>query len=315
MTDDRLPTVLVVDDEPINIEILAEILGELYEIVFATSGTEALEMASSLHPDLILLDVVMPDMDGYEVCARLQELPRVADIPLIFVTSQDDYLAELRGLELGAVDYISKPISPPVVKVRVRNQIELKIARENMARLADTDGLTGLYNRRYFDQMLSGECSRLSRSQGCLSLILLDVDFFKQFNDTYGHQAGDDCLRGIGDVVQATLKRACDRGARYGGEEFACILPETDHIGAVRVAEELRATIAALMIPHATSPVAPYVTVSLGVVTDYGVTECLPQHLVALADKHLYAAKAAGRNLVCAAENGEEGRVKGERKP
>ena len=106
MTDDRLPTVLVVDDEPINIEILAEILGELYEIVFATSGTEALEMASSLHPDLILLDVVMPDMDGYEVCARLQELPRVADIPLIFVTSQDDYLAELRGLELGAVDYI-----------------------------------------------------------------------------------------------------------------------------------------------------------------------------------------------------------------
>jgi diguanylate cyclase (GGDEF)-like protein len=301
MIDERLATVLIVDDEPTNIEILAEALDEQCELVFATSGAEAVEMASSLRPDLILLDVVMPGMDGYAVLAALRAQPHTAAIPAIFVTSLGDVEAEARGLELGAMDYISKPISPPVVKVRVRNQIALKKAQDTLTRLAFTDGLTGLYNRRHFDHMLDVECRRLSRTGGLLSLILFDVDFFKLFNDSYGHLAGDDCLRSIGGVIPAVLHRPPDIGARYGGEEFACILPETDAEGALGIAEAVRAGIAALGIPHAKSTAAPHVTASLGVVTVVCDAETTPGKLIQMADERLYAAKRGGRNQVKAA--------------
>ncbi|GAB0057071.1 Response regulator PleD [Candidatus Magnetaquicoccaceae bacterium FCR-1] len=291
-------TILIVDDESINIAVLTDILEERYEILFATDGKKAMELAKTAQPDLILLDVKMPGMDGHEVCARLKEERDTANIPIIFVTAMSDVNDEARGLELGAMDYITKPVSPPVVKARVRNQIELKNARDQLMRLAITDGLTGLSNRRHFDGALEKEHQRLARSRGLLSLILFDLDHFKAFNDTYGHLAGDDCLRQVGGMVLQTLTRVADLGARYGGEEFVCLLPETSHDGAVVMAEKLRAGIQGLKIPHAKSSAAKMVTTSLGVVTVRCIAGRSPLHVVALADEQLYAAKSAGRNRV-----------------
>jgi PleD family two-component response regulator len=219
-------TILIVDDETTNIEILAELLASDYDVIFATSGEEALAIVESARPDLILLDVMMPDIDGYEVCARLKKSASSKDISVIFITGLGDLEAETRGLSLGAVDYVTKPINPAVVRMRVRNHIELKIARDELARLAATDGLTGLANRRRFDQVLATECSRLRRSKGRLSLIMIDIDHFKAFNDTYGHVAGDGCLRQVGGAIGSVIHRTPDLAARYGGEEFSCILPE-----------------------------------------------------------------------------------------
>ncbi|MBF0212684.1 MAG: diguanylate cyclase [Magnetococcales bacterium] len=291
-------TILIVDDEPINIAVLTDILEERYEILFATDGAKAIELAKSAQPDLILLDVMMPGLDGYAVCARLKQERDTAHLPVIFVTAMSDVNDEARGLELGAMDYITKPVSPPVVRARVRNQIELKHARDQLLRLAVTDALTGLANRRHFDSVLEKEYLRLARTRGMLSLILFDVDHFKAFNDTYGHLAGDDCLRRIGGVVLQTITRAADLGARYGGEEFACILPETNHGGAVSLAEKLRGEILALGIPHVKSSVAKHVTASLGVVTVRCIAGRSPLHVVAQADEQLYAAKSAGRNRI-----------------
>ncbi|MBF0613570.1 MAG: diguanylate cyclase [Magnetococcales bacterium] len=293
-------TVLIVDDEPINIAVMTDILEERYEILFATDGARALELARTAQPDLILLDVMMPGMDGYEVCLKLKEERETVQIPVIFVTAMSDVDDEARGLELGAMDYITKPVSPPVVRARVRNQIELKHARDQLMRLAVTDGLTGLANRRHFDLVLEKEYPRLARNRGLLSMILFDVDHFKAFNDTYGHLAGDDCLRRIGGVVLQAITRAADLGARYGGEEFVCILPETGHEGALRIAERIRTGIHALEIPHAKSSVAKHVTASLGVVTVRCIAGRSPLHVVAQADEQLYSAKSSGRNRICA---------------
>ena len=299
MSADRCGVVLIVDDDPLNIEVMAEALEDECEVIFAMSGVEALALVTQARPDLILLDVMMPEMDGYEVCARLKRDCGTAEIPVIFVTALGDVAAETRGLELGAVDYITKPINPAVVKVRVRNQIELKQTRDHLTRLAITDGLTGLANRRHFDVVLLSEYRRLVRHNAFLSVILFDVDYFKLFNDTYGHGAGDDCLRRIGNVVLGAVVRSADTGARYGGEEFACILPETDHDGAMAVAAKLCSGIAALGIPHAKSNAAPHVTASIGVITVQCVVGLSPQHVMALVDEQLYAAKAGGRNQTC----------------
>ncbi|MEO5364811.1 MAG: diguanylate cyclase [Magnetococcus sp. WYHC-3] len=298
MSLERTGRVLVVDDEPDNIEVLAEVLGDLFEVLFATNGEQALALASSTHPDLILLDVVMPGLDGFAVCARLRQDRATAGIPVIFVTSMGDSATEAHGLEIGAVDFISKPVNPPVVRARVRNHIELKQARDRLTLLASTDGLTGLVNRRSFDDSLTMEYHRLARNQRELSLILFDVDHFKLFNDTYGHQAGDDCLRRVGQTVLGVLNRSADITARYGGEEFACILPETDSPGAVAVAERLRQAVESLAIPHLRSPTVPRVTISLGVATVFCHGGQSPLQVVALADEQLYRAKHGGRNRV-----------------
>lgn len=292
------PAILVVDDETINIELLADLLEDDYDVSFATGGEQALALAASDRPDLILLDVLMPGMDGYDVCARLKQDVATSGIPVIFVTALGDTEAETRGLDLGAVDYVTKPISPAIVRARIRNHIELKRARDTLARLATTDGLTGLANRRSFDDRLAAEHRRLSRAGGELSLILLDIDHFKLFNDTYGHLAGDDCLRQVGRALQGVVRRPADLAARYGGEEFACILPETDAAGVAAIADQVRAAIAGLKIPHAASRTADHVTASLGVVTVVCVPEQAVSDIVATADAGLYRAKETGRNRV-----------------
>ncbi len=289
-------TVLVIDDEPRNIEILAEILEGEYEVVFATSGRQALELVTASKPDLILLDVMMPAMDGYAVCKALKQMAATADIPIIFVTGMNDVEAETRGFKLGAVDYITKPISPAVVRLRVRNHIELKRARDALSRLGLTDGLTGLPNRRRFDEVLNLEYQRLTRSGGWLSLIMLDVDHFKSFNDHYGHVAGDECLRRIAAAIATVVFRVTDLPARYGGEEFAVILPETDFAGASQIALHLCDTVEQLGIQHAHSKPADHVTVSVGGASGRCHLGQNSHDLLISADEQLYAAKRAGRN-------------------
>ncbi|MBK1648148.1 diguanylate cyclase [Rhabdochromatium marinum] len=291
------PRILIVDDETSNIELIAEIFTEDHEVLFATDGIKALELATTTDPDLILLDVMLPGLDGFEICTRLKAEPHVSAIPVIFITGRDDTATETRGLALGAVDYITKPINPQIVRMRVSNHIELKRARDRLTQLATTDGLTGLANRRRFDEVLECEVQRHRRSSAPLTVLMLDIDHFKLYNDTYGHLRGDDCLRAIARTIEEALLRTTDLAARYGGEEFACILPNTGTSAAVTaIAERIRTQVMALKIPHETSPTAAYVTVSLGLTTHYCTASTQPQQLTAIADKQLYVAKAEGRN-------------------
>jgi diguanylate cyclase (GGDEF)-like protein len=291
--------ILIVDDDVSNARLLAHIFDDVYEVLCTTSGERAIELARDAHPEVILLDVMMPGIDGFEVCSRLKADVETSGIPVIFITGMGDFGAETRGLKLGAVDYVTKPISAPVVRMRVNNQVELKQARDQLTRLAITDGLTGLANRRQFDETLLREYARLARHEAELSLLMIDVDHFKAFNDTYGHCKGDDCLRAVARVIADATLRPADLGARYGGEEFACVLPETSAEGANAIAEEIRAKIEMLRIPHACSTGADHVTVSIGVAT----TRCLPGgsplDLISEADRQLYRAKLGGRNRAC----------------
>jgi diguanylate cyclase (GGDEF)-like protein len=294
----ELQTILVVDDSPLVVATLSATLNKECQILAARDGEEAMEIAGEKIPDLILLDVLMPGVDGFEVCTRLKADQRTARIPVIFITGLDAKEDEMRALELGAIDFIQKPVHPGVLTLRVRNHLELKRYRDFLENLSLLDGLTGIGNRRRFDEALEREWRRAKRHQQSLSLILLDVDYFKKFNDLYGHQWGDECLREVAHTMRQTLHRPSDTVARFGGEEFAAILPETDRDGAVLVAERMREAIIALDIPHAASAVATHVTASLGIaafVPDDGMT---PAELVRLADEKLYDAKRAGRNRV-----------------
>jgi diguanylate cyclase (GGDEF)-like protein len=291
-------TVLIVDDTPANIEILSEALSNEYEVLFATSGQDALNIAFDQEPDLILLDVVMPDMDGYEVCARLKRDIRTRTVPIIFVTAMDQLEDEAKGLNVGEIDYLAKPIRPPIVRARVRNQLELKRYRDFLVNLSSTDGLTGIPNRRRFDETLDCEWQRARRNQTELSLILMDVDLFKEYNDHYGHLAGDDCLRQLARVLAGCVRRPTDLVARYGGEEFACLLPDTDLEGAIWIANRMREKVDSLQIPHVHSPVADHVTLSLGVAMLIPVVGQSSLDLIRHADECLYASKRNGRNQV-----------------
>ncbi len=294
----RKASVLIVDDEIPNIEIMNALLEDDYDTSFATSGHEALETARILLPDLILLDVVMPGMDGFEVCRRLKEEPLLADVPVIFTTGLGDLADEARGLSLGAIDYVTKPVQPVTLRARVGNHIEMKRMRDQLAEMAVTDVLTGLSNRRRMEQALRTEVARLARTGDWMAVILLDIDFFKQFNDTYGHPAGDRCIAMIGSALSRAARRASDVPARYGGEEFACILPATDLTGALTVAREIESNVQALVIPHESSTVSSRVTISMGV----AAARCEPgmtgEEWIAQADAQLYHSKSGGRNRI-----------------
>jgi diguanylate cyclase (GGDEF)-like protein len=289
--------ILIVDDEPINIKILAEILKNPdHEILTATNGVTALELASVEDPDLILLDIMMPQVDGYEVCSSLKSDKQTRNIPVIFVTACGEEDDETLGLELGAVDYITKPIHPSIVKARVKNHLELKRKRDILEALSITDGLTGIANRRRFDEFLNYEWMRAKRASSCLSLIMMDIDYFKLYNDHYGHPEGDKCLHKVAMALTKSVKRATDLVARYGGEEFSCVLPLTDEKGALSLAHEIQHHIIALHIPHQYSAVADYITMSIGVATMIPDRFSLPETLIEAADKALYEAKISGRN-------------------
>jgi diguanylate cyclase (GGDEF)-like protein len=289
---------LVVDDQPINIRVLTHIFADQYRVFMATGGQQALDFCRQTPPDLVLLDIVMPGVDGYAVCTALKADPATRDIPVIFVTAYTDAAQESQGLEVGAVDFISKPVNPAVVRARVKTHLTLKFQSDLLRQLVFLDGLTGVFNRRYFDQQLNIEMARAVRAQSPLSLIMLDVDFFKRFNDHYGHQAGDDCLRQVAQTLKESLRRPADLVARYGGEEFACILPETGFADAMNMAHELETNIRKKGIGHASSDTAAVVTISLGVAGLPACTSGDAEDLLAVADAQLYLAKNSGRGCV-----------------
>ena len=301
----KLPCLLIVDDQPINIQALYRIFAPDHRVLMATSGATALAICKSDPPDLVLLDVVMPEMDGYEVCARLKADEATRDIPVIFVTSHTDAAEETKGLELGAVDFIAKPVNPAVVRARAKTHLSLKAQSDLLRQMVFIDGLTGVANRRCFDETLSSEWRRSVRSSSPLALLMLDIDHFKRFNDRYGHQAGDDCLRRVANAIKVHLLRPGDLAARYGGEEFACILPTTDFDGAMAVAAGIEQRVRQLQIEHADSDVCNVVTLSVGVGITVPEPSHNPQRLIALADAQLYQAKHSGRGCALGAILGE----------
>lgn len=291
-------SVLIVDDIPSNIQILGEILKDECRVIFATSGEDALFTARTQNPDLILLDIMMPGMDGYQVCALLKSDPQTREIPVIFVSALDKEQHEAVGLDLGAIDYIAKPINPRLVRLRVRNHLELKGLKDHYKDLSCLDGLTGIPNRRQFEEFLNREWRRCGRSGLPLSLIMMDVDQFKRYNDHYGHGAGDEVLTRIAAALTGSRRRPADFLARFGGEEFACVLPETDRRGAALMGRKLQERVTGLKIPHSYSDVADHLTLSLGGATAIPTREGGPQSLFEAADGNLYKAKAKGRNCL-----------------
>jgi len=294
------PTILIVEDVPENIDILGTSLGGEYQICIAVDGEEAIKLAHSARPDLILLDVMMAGMDGHHVCRALKGDPATRGIPIIFVTALGSVQDEERGLNLGAIDYLIKPISPPIVRARVRNHINLKLKTDLLESLALLDGRTNIPNRRQFNEAAESEWKRALRSQMPLTVMMVDIDYFKDYNDTYGHGAGDNCLRQVAHALRNEgTYRPGDLVARYGGEEFVALLPDTDREGAKRLAERFRAAVEGLAIPHRGSRAADIVTVSIGFATAIPSPEPGLAELLEEADRQLYQAKSAGRNRAC----------------
>jgi len=293
---------LVVDDDPVMLRLLSQILAPLGTVVTIETGERALETLRQAAFDVVLLDIDMPGMDGFAVCAALKADPDYTDLPVLFISGHHDVETEAKGLDAGAVDYIMKPLSPPIVRARVRTQLVLRERTRALLRLASIDGLTGLANRRAFDAALSQEWRRARRNGTPLSLVMIDIDFFKLYNDHYGHQAGDDCLKQVATALADAVERPGELVARYGGEEFAAILPFCDAEAGVALAEKMRKRIKALAIAHAHSPISDLVTISCGVATLADDISGKPASneaaLLHSSDNALYAAKSGGRDRV-----------------
>lgn len=320
-------TILIIDDQPDNVRLLTTMLeSQGYQIKKALNGQMALRGIQAISPDLILLDVNMPQMDGYEVCKVLKNDPKTQSIPVIFVSASDEFIDKVKAFQVGGVDYITKPLQleeivirvesqlnqkrlykklqsqnellKQEIKVRERLQSELLEANQHLENLALLDGLTGVANRRKFNEFLDSEWKRLFREKLPLSLILCDVDFFKNYNDAYGHLLGDECLRQVAQTLHCLAKRSSDLVARYGGEEFGVILPNTDSKGAFYIAENMREAVNNLKIPHLKSQVGQFVTLSAGVATLIPNSDVTPKTLIERTDEALYTSKIQGRNRV-----------------
>ncbi|SMC56251.1 response regulator receiver modulated diguanylate cyclase [Desulfocicer vacuolatum DSM 3385] len=317
METDKKSRILIVDDEKMNLKVLADLLKETYALILARNGKQALKFAfQEPPPDLILLDVIMPEMGGYEVIKQLKENEKTKDIPVIFITALNSMEDEEHGLKLGAVDYIAKPFSPPIVKMRIHNYIRFVHQHKLLDKLAYLDALTEIPNRRRFDEVLKNEFARARRNATPLSLGMVDVDFFKQYNDHYGHAMGDKTLYRIASALVKSIKRPGDMVARYGGEEFALILPDTGHRSSLQVGEMARKAVLKEKIPHIDSTIFPHISVSIGMGTidfpqhhavgvipsttapENGNIEYTPEFLIEMADQNLYRAKQNGRNQV-----------------
>ena len=295
-SDDR-PRILVVDDERININILNSLLKADYKIMAATTGEQALKAAHSGKPDLILLDILLPDIDGHQVCRELKSDPETRSIPIIFITAMGDAESETMAFALGAVDFIPKPFNNAVVKARVGAHMRLKRQSDMLEELASMDPLTNVPNRRAFEQAVSKEWQRCQREGQPISFVMIDVDLFKEYNDNYGHGAGDECLARIAKAINGCIHRPGDMLARYGGEEFAAILAGTDSEGALQMAQQFHAAVAELTLPHEHSTISDYVTISIGVATTSRTDGVMLEELCEAADKMLYQAKESGRSL------------------
>jgi diguanylate cyclase (GGDEF)-like protein len=319
--------ILVVDDSRTIRAGIGNLVAKMgHSIIEAEDGEQALELFRHERPDLVLIDVTMPVMDGYEATRQMRLISPDDWVPIIFLSSMEADQDLDRAIEAGGDDYLVKPVSYVVLnaKIRALRRLEtmrrklldissqLAIANRELEKLSRQDGLTGIGNRRYFDSYLQGEMQRAARAREPLSLILLDVDFFKLYNDCYGHQAGDQCLRQVADLLRAAARRPADLPARYGGEEFAMVLPETALQGAIDVANAIQTLVAGAAIPHPRSEVAAVITLSLGVASLIPDRDSLPEDIIAHADAALYQAKHQGRNrfvVFAAKHEGKDGKA------
>ena len=288
-------TILITDDEKMNVEILGAILSPLYNLLVSRNGTRALELAKEHLPDLILLDVLMPDMSGFEVIAKLKETDITSKIPVIFITGLTSADDEEKGFDLGAVDYIVKPFNKTIVKARVNTHIRIIDQMRTIESIGLIDPLTKISNRRGFENRLDVEWNRAIREQTSISILMMDIDKFKNYNDKYGHQQGDAALKGFSDVASKSLMRAVDFAARWGGEEFVILLPSTDLEGAAEVAERVRSNVEANVIPT-TEGEETRITVSIGLNSVIPTAEDCTELFIKRADQALYKAKESGRN-------------------
>lgn len=301
MIDRREMTVLIVDDAKSNIRVLSDLLKDEANVIFATDGETAIAKAHEQRPHLILLDVMMPGLNGYEVCRRLKAMDDTKSIPIVFVTGRTEEKDEEQGLSLGAIDYITKPFAPAIVRARIRNHLELchateelKVLNTELTRLATTDSLTGASNRRHFMEKAEAETSRARRYKSSLAVLMLDIDHFKRVNDQYGHSVGDLALIETTRVCVETLRNE-DCFGRLGGEEFAALLPETSLDGAKLLGERLRLALRDTVIETTSGPLS--VTASIGI-SIYDPAEGSIEAALSRADRAMYEAKSGGRDQV-----------------
>ena len=297
MDVDEKNSLLIVDDEKMNLKILTHILGSDYNIYTATGGANAIEKAKEYIPDLILLDIIMPEMDGYQTIIELKKIEKLRNIPVIFASSLIGSDEEEKGLALNAADYIIKPFRAALVKLRVRNQIQIVNQLRAIELLGMIDPLTNIPNRRSFDERFHMEWSQAIRENTPISLLIMDLDRFKTLNDTHGHQKGDVVLQSIAKIFPHSFKRSGDFAARWGGEEFVVLLPNTPLAGAMEVAERIRSDVenAEIYCPDGS---ILRTTLSIGVISQTPVKNSQIDTFVRGADQALYAAKDAGRNRV-----------------
>ena len=300
MDETKKNSILIVDDEKTNILALTHILSEEYTVFAAKDGAHAIKAAETYIPSLVLLDVLMPEMDGYAVLTKLKSNEKTQNIPIIFITGLVGDEEEEKALALGAADYISKPFNPATVRLRVRNQIQILNQISTIEQLTIIDPLTGILNRRGFDNRAEMEWNRAIRGYTPISVLLMDIDDFKGYNDKYGHLHGDTALTTVSTVIQQTLGRPSDFASRWGGDEFIAFLPNTDEAGAMNVAERIRTNIEAAEILYGSSPTSG-ITVSIGVNSHIPVKGSSLEDFIASADEALYNAKEAGRNRICPA--------------
>jgi diguanylate cyclase (GGDEF)-like protein len=297
-------TILVIDDEAVVFDVIEAFLEDSYDLSYADNGQQGLIMARSEPPDLILLDIGMPDINGYELCWMLKSNPDTESIPVVFVTAFGSAEDEAAGLAAGAVDYISKPINPAVLKARVRTQMELKLQRDYLQMLVYQDALTDLPNRRGFEDTLNREWRRAARYRSPLSLVAIDLDAFRRYNDEYGHLAGDKCLRTVARHLKNVLHRAGDYLVRYEGQKFLALLADTPFTAIGLLAERFRAEVEAMAVPHNAGNDRQIVTVSVGAVTVIPDHRQPPASLLAAAESLLLEIKQAGGNAVRAEDLG-----------
>ncbi len=288
--------ILIIDDDAGSVNNISQVIRDYGSVYFATTGQRGLELAAELRPDLIMLDVEMPGIDGYHVCRELKADAATRGSSIIMVTGHSAVANEVAALEAGAADFVTKPPNIPLVRARVKTQLLVKKQADELQRLVAQDSLTGISNRRAFEEKLAAEWSRHQRQGEALALALVDVDHFKAFNDGYGHQQGDQCLRAVAQTLQQSLRRPGEVVARYGGEEFVVVLPHTQAIDCPGVGAWLCEQVRALAIAHEFSPTAAMVTISVGVASRVPVVGVEYTYLLHLADRALYQAKASGRN-------------------
>ena len=293
----KKPTILVVDDMTTTLLLIHDLLKDTYEVKIAKSGTKALEILESPNDiDLILLDIEMPDINGYDVCKRIKNNETIKNIPIIFITGRTSQEDEEYGLNLGAIDYITKPFNKAIVKLRIKNYLNLKIKNDMLEKLSMYDGLTNIRNRRFFDETFEKTFNEIKRDKKSLAVLMIDIDFFKPYNDNYGHGQGDETLRKVAKALEKTIKRASDFVARYGGEEFVILLKDINKNGVEAVANNLLNAVRELKITHEFSKIENYVTISIGASFYNSSSDITKLELLLKADETLYNVKNSGRN-------------------